>query len=64
VESRVTTYERVKGILADGRWHSVDELREISKAPDRLIARLRRDGLEVIEDPEEELVALVRADAR
>lgn len=55
------TYDRVKGILSDGRWHTVEELREISYFPERWIEELRRDGLEVVEDAHQGKVALVGA---
>lgn len=53
------TYDRVKGVLSDGCWHTVEELREISYFPERWIEELRRDGLEVVEDAHEGKVALV-----
>jgi hypothetical protein len=59
----MSTYERVKNVLADGNWHTVDELKEVSYFPERWIEELRRDGLEVIEDEAGGKVALVGADA-
>ena len=55
------TYDRVKGMLSDGRWHTVEELREISYFPERWIEELRKDGLEVVEDEHGGKVALVGA---
>ncbi len=57
----MATYDRVKGVLADGRWHTLEELREISYFPERWLEELRRDGLEVVEDEHEGTVALVGA---
>jgi hypothetical protein len=57
----MSTYERVKRVLADGDWHSLEELREVSFFPERWIEELRRDGLEIAEDPAEGKVALVGA---
>jgi len=55
------TYDRVKKVLSDGRWHTMDELREVSYFPERWIEELRRDGLEVVEDSQEGKLALVGA---
>ncbi len=57
------TYDRVKGVLSDGEWHTLDELREVSYFPERWIEELRRDGLEVVENEDEGKVALVGARA-
>ena len=57
----MSTYQRVKNVLADGDWHTVDELKEVSSFPERWIEELRRDGLEVVEDETEGKVALVGA---
>ena len=57
----MSTYERVKGVLADGDWHSLEELRAVSSFPERWIEELRLDGLEIAEDPAEGKVALVGA---
>lgn len=46
----MSTYDRVKGVLADGEWHSVSELKQVSSFPERWIEELRRDGVEVVED--------------
>lgn len=58
------TYDRVKRVLSDGRWHTVEELREISYFPERWIEELRKDGLEVVEDEREGKVVLVGAPTR
>jgi len=55
------TYDRVMSVLSDGRWHTMDELREVSYFPERWIEELRRDGLEVVEDPQGGKLALVGA---
>jgi hypothetical protein len=55
----MSTYERVKTVLADGDWHTVDELKQVSSFPERWIEELRRGGLEVVEDEVEGKVALV-----
>jgi hypothetical protein len=57
----MSTYDRVRGVLADGDWHTLDELKEVSFFPERWIDELRIDGLEVIEDEAEGKVALVGA---
>ena len=57
----MATYDRVRSVLSDGRWHTMDELREISYFPERWIEELRRDGLEVVEDEKEGKLALVGA---
>jgi hypothetical protein len=57
------TYDRVKSVLSDGEWHTLDELREVSYFPERWIEELRRDGLEVVENEDEGKVALVGARA-
>ena len=59
----VSTYERVRNVLADGDWHTVDELREVSFFPERWIDELRLDGLEVLEDEAQGKVVLVGAAA-
>ena len=46
----MSTYERVKNVLADGEWHSLDELKEVSSFPERWLEELRRDGLWIMED--------------
>ncbi len=53
------TYDRVKDVLSDGQWHTMEELREVSYFPERWIEELRRDGLEVVEDEQEGKLALV-----
>jgi hypothetical protein len=55
----MSTYERVKDVLADGEWHSIDELKQVSSSPERWIEEMRRDGLWVMEDHEEHMFALV-----
>lgn len=57
----MSTYERVRNVLSDGDWHTVDELRQVSYFPERWINELRIDGLEVVEDEAEGKVALVGA---
>ena len=53
----MTTYDRVKDVLADGDWHSLDELKQVSYFPERWLEEFRRDGLDVVE--EDGKVALV-----
>jgi len=53
------TYDRVKDVLADGDWHTIEELKQVSFFPERWLEEFRRDGLEVIEDDGK--VALVGA---
>jgi hypothetical protein len=55
----MSTYDRVKGVLSDGRWHTIEELKEVSYFPERWIEELKRDGLEVAEEADK--VALVGA---
>jgi hypothetical protein len=52
----MTTYDRVKDVLSDGDWHSLEELKQVSYFPERWLDELRRDGLEVLE--EDDRVAL------
>ena len=52
----MTTYDRVKDVLSDGDWHSLEELKQVSYFPERWLDELRRDGLEVLE--EDDKVAL------
>ena len=52
----MSTYERVRNVLADGEWHSIDELKQVSSFPERWIEELRRDGLWVMEDHQERKV--------
>ena len=59
----MSTYQRVKDVLADGEWHSIEELKEVSMFPERWFEELRREGLEVREDKDEGKVALVAAAA-
>ncbi len=59
----MSTYERVRSVLADGDWHTLDELKQVSFFPERWIDELRLDGLEVVEDESEGKVALVGANA-
>ncbi len=42
--STTTTFERVLGILADGEWHSEDELAEVSSFPREWIRELELSG--------------------
>jgi len=53
----MTTYDRVKDVLSDGDWHSLEELKQVSYFPERWLEEFRRDGLEVVE--EDGKVALV-----
>jgi len=59
----MSTYDRVKNVLADGNWHSVEELKQVCYFPERWLDELRKDGLEVMEDESVGKVALVSADA-
>jgi hypothetical protein len=59
----LSSYQRVKNVLADGDWHSVGELKQVCYFPERWIDELRKDGLKVIEDENEGKVALVGAEA-
>jgi hypothetical protein len=52
----MTTYDRVKDVLSDGDWRSLEELKQVSYFPERWLDELRRDGLEVLE--EDDRVAL------
>ena len=54
----VSTYQRVRDVLADGEWHSIEELRKVSRFPERWLEELRKDGLEVMVDSYEGNVAL------
>jgi hypothetical protein len=54
----MSTYERVKNVLADGDWHTVEELKKVSFFPERWIEELRKDGIEIVEDEPEGKVAL------
>ena len=54
----MTTYERIMDVLADGKWHSIEELQKVSAYPYRWLEELRRDGLWVIEDEATGIVAL------
>lgn len=54
-----STYQRVKELLDDGEWHSLDELKAVSSFPERWIEELRRDGLDVVEDKPVGKVALL-----
>ena len=53
----MTTYDRVKDVLSDGDWHSLEELKQVSYFPERWLEEFRRDGLEIVE--EDGKVALV-----
>ncbi len=55
----MSTYQRVRDVLADGEWHSIEELRKVSRFPERWLEELRKDGLEVMVDSCEGNVALV-----
>lgn len=55
----MSTYDRVKNVLSDGQWHTLEELKQVSYFPERWIEEFRHDGLEVAED--EDKVALVGA---
>ena len=55
----MSTYQRVRDVLADGEWHSIEELRKVSRFPERWLEELRKDGLEVMVDSYEGNVALV-----
>jgi hypothetical protein len=59
----MSTYERVKHLLADGEWHSMEELKTVCMFPERWVEELRRDGLEIKENEDESKVALVGAGA-
>jgi hypothetical protein len=53
----MTTYDRVKDVLADGDWHSLDELKQVSFFPERWLEELRRDGLELVEQDDKVALA-------
>lgn len=55
----MSTYQRIRDVLADGEWHSFEELRKVSRFPERWLEELRKDGLEVMVDSYEGNVALV-----
>ena len=57
----MSTYQRVRAVLADGEWHTMDELKEVCSFPERWVEELRKDGLEVAEDEHEGKIALVAA---
>ncbi len=57
----MSTYQRVRNVLSDGEWHSIDELKEVCSFPERWIEELRKDGLQLIEDEDEGKIALVGA---
>ena len=61
LEVGMSAYQRVMGVLEDGEWHTISELKEVCYFPDRWIEELRKEGLEVIEDEREEKVVLVPA---
>ena len=54
----MSTYQRVKDLLADGEWHDIEELKQVSSFPDRWLEELRHDGHFVMEDHQEGKVAL------
>jgi hypothetical protein len=56
----MAAYERVKAVLADGEWHSLEELKQVSSFPERWLEELRRDGL-LMEDRQGGKVALNRS---
>jgi hypothetical protein len=57
----MSTYQRVKNVLADGEWHSMEDLKEVCCFPERWVEELRKDGLEIMEDEDEGKIALVGA---
>jgi hypothetical protein len=57
----MSTYQRVKNVLADGEWHSMEDLKEVCFFPDRWVEELRKDGLEIMEDKDGGKIALVAA---
>jgi hypothetical protein len=59
----MSTYQRVKQLLADGEWHSMEELKTVCMFPERWVEELRRDGLEIRENEHEDTIALVGAAA-
>jgi len=59
----MSTYQRVKQLLADGEWHSIEELKAVCMFPERWVEELRRDGLEIKENEDESKVSLVGAAA-
>lgn len=46
----MSTYKRIKDLLADGEWHDIEELKQLSSFPERWLEELRRDGLWMMED--------------
>jgi hypothetical protein len=53
----MSTYDRIKSVLDDGNWHTLDELRAVSAYPERWIEEFRRDGITVIEIGEKVAIA-------
>ena len=47
----MSVYDRLLEALADGEWHSEDDLRAITPFPGEWIAELRHEGHEITEDP-------------
>jgi hypothetical protein len=48
--NRVSTYTRLLGLLADGKWHGRSDLRKITLYPDEWMEELRYAGHEVVEN--------------
>jgi hypothetical protein len=57
----MSTYQRVVDVLADGEWHSMEELKEVCLFPERWVEELRKDGLDVREDSDAGKIVLVAA---
>jgi hypothetical protein len=57
----MSTYQRVRNVLADGEWHSIEELKEVCYFPERWVEELRKDGLQVREDKDGGKIALAGA---
>jgi hypothetical protein len=42
-----TTYKQLLTVLADGDWHSLDELEAVTRYPDQWLTELRHEGHQV-----------------
>ena len=42
---RKTTFEAIQRLLADGAWHALDDLREVTAFPAEWVKELKAEGL-------------------
>lgn len=51
--TRVRTYDKVVGVLNDGRWHSDVELALVATFPEAWLSEVEREGGQIVRGPDD-----------